>query len=173
MLVYVRDVWVQLQRQIYFIWPQEHALSHWDTLPFWHPQPSPQDPTLGRICGRRQSTSRVLSGLKEFLSWDTGLSNLCFFVSSPFGFISAHSEKIQPRDPCATFSKLKMQERSSKHPDTITGTALELHWCWYKEAGACSQEQDQGRRRGEKRTTVAPSSLPYVAVKTPPEAAGI
>lgn len=166
-----------LQRQICFTWPQEHALSHWDTLSFWqpvHPQPSPQDPTLSRLCGRRQSTFRVLSGLKEFLTWDTALGNLCFFVQSPFGFASAHSERIwEILIPAPHFQSWKCKSCNSKHPNTITGIALELHWYWYKEAGTGSQEQDQGRR-GEKRTTVAPSSLPFVAdKKTPSESAGI
>lgn len=73
------------------------------------PPASPQDPTRSRLCGRRQSTCRVLSGLKEFLTWDLALGNLWVVVQSPFGFIWAHSEKIQPRDPCTTLSKLKMQ----------------------------------------------------------------
>lgn len=43
----------------------------------------------------------------------------------------------------------------------------------YKESGAHSQEQGQGRGWGQKRTTAALSTLPYVAGETPPESAEI
>lgn len=159
---------------------------HWDTLPLWQPaqpQPSAQHPTLRGLSSRK--AKHLQSHLTSSRVYELGHSPgqpvalwffVWFFFLSPFGFISACSGKIQPRDPCTTFPQLETQVTQLKdawryyeHSSWIGSMLVQGH----KEAGACGWEQGQGRGGGQERNTAALSNLPYVTVKTPPESAEI